>query len=55
MWTTKSAESDLTRIVVVRIAVVERHACSGEYQKRVKVSLEQNVDVYPLSEVAACV
>ncbi len=52
MWTTKSAESDLAGVAVVWIAVVERRAGSRENQKRVKVSLEQNVDVDPLSDVA---
>ena len=52
MWTAKRAESDLRRVVVVRIAVVERRASPAEYQERLEVSLEQYVDVDPLTEVA---
>src|ERR1041384_656689 len=53
MWTTKSPESKLVRTTVIRIAVIEGRACPCEDQKRVEVSLEQNVDVNPLSNVAA--
>ena len=51
VWSTKRAEADLARIAVVGIAVVERRACARENQKRLKVRLEQHVDVYPLSDV----
>src|SRR5438045_1441361 len=53
MWTTKRAESNLTRIVVIGIAVVERRAGSGKDQECLKVGLKQHVDVDPLTEVAA--
>ncbi len=52
MWSTKGAEAELIRIVVVRIAVVKRRARARENEKRLEVRLEQNVDVYPLSDVA---
>src|SRR5262249_43546418 len=52
MWTTKSAESDLVRVVVIGVAVIERRACVGKNQKRLEVSLEQHVNVNPLSHVA---
>src|ERR1043165_2010329 len=53
MWTTERAETCLRRIVIVRIPVVERCVGAGEHEKRLKVCLEQNVDVYPLAHVAA--
>ena len=51
MWSTKSAEADLRRAVVVGIAVIERRARIRENEERMEVSLEQNVDVYPLPDV----
>src|SRR5688572_15997733 len=46
-------ETHLARISIVGIAGVERRTCSGENEKRVKVCLEQHVNVHPLSDVAA--
>src|SRR5215207_6533091 len=51
VWTTKRAESSLAGIAIVWIAAVERRACSGKDQKRMKVRLEQHIDEYPLSDV----
>src|SRR5687768_2646490 len=53
MWSTKSAETHLARIGVVRITVVERRARAGENQECVKVCLKQNIDMDPLPDVAA--
>src|ERR1041384_1764412 len=52
MWTTKRPETFLGRIVLVGITVVKRSACSREDEECLKISLEQHVNVYPLTEVA---
>ncbi len=53
MWTTESPKAILGRIANIRIAIVERRAEPGQYQEGVKVPLKQNVDVDPLTDVAA--
>ena len=52
VWTTKCAKADLTGIVVVWVAIIKRRASTGQNEKGMEVALEQNVDVYPLSDVA---
>ena len=49
MWTTKSPESNLIRIGVIRIAVVERCTGTGEDQKRLVEEALSEVDFSSLS------
>src|SRR5258706_2144818 len=53
MWSAKCAEGIVVRIVDVRIAVIEGSARLSKHQESLKVSLEQHVDVHPLTDVAA--
>src|SRR6266850_2882246 len=51
--TTESSKAILCRVANVRIAIVERRAEAGQYQEGLEVPLKQNVDVDPLTDVAA--
>src|SRR6185503_17352061 len=53
VWSTESAESRLAWIAIVWIARVERRTGTRENQKCLKVSLEQHVNMHPLSDVSA--
>src|SRR5512132_3825025 len=52
VWPTKSAKAVLCGIADVRVAIIERCAESGEYQKTMKVGLEKNINMHPLANVA---
>src|SRR5882724_5247940 len=52
MWPTKSAKAVLAGIADVRVAIVEWCPESGEYQETMKVGLEKNINMHPLTDVA---
>src|ERR1043166_62068 len=53
VWTTKSSESFLSRIGFIWISIIERHIQTSNNEKRLKVSLKEHVDMYPLTNITA--
>src|SRR5688500_14729919 len=52
VWFAESSETILSGITCIRVTTVEGCTGAGENEERLKVSLEQYINVYPLSDVS---
>src|SRR5688500_15665711 len=52
VWSAESSETILSGITCIRVTTVEGCTGAGENEERLKVSLEQYINVYPLSDVS---
>src|SRR5438094_163549 len=53
VWSTKGAKPILSRVVHIGIGIVKGRTQSGEHQESMKVGLEEDVDMHPLTQVTA--